>query len=184
MNRRHVDSMIGDQFNGTILPNHYCLTIQKLPMRIALIAFITIPLAEMFILIKVGEIIGALPTVGLVVLTATLGIWLLRLEGIATLRRVQEKLNQGQIPETELLEGIMLLVGGALLLTPGFVTDAIGFACLIPVLRRPIARWIIHQGVIRAMNFSLKTGQPDTHGQTIEGVFEEENARDEDNNPR
>jgi UPF0716 protein FxsA len=154
-------------------------------MRIALIAFITIPLAEMFILIKVGAIIGALPTVGLVVLTATMGIWLLRLEGIATLGRVQEKLNQGQIPETELQEGIMLLVGGALLLTPGFVTDAIGFTCLIPVLRRPIARWIIQQGVISAMNF-VKNGDPNgnppgNQGQTIDGVFvDEDKQKDRD----
>ena len=156
-------------------------------MRIALIAFIAIPLAEMFILIKVGAIIGALPTVGLVVLTATLGIWLLRLEGIATLGRVQEKLNQGQIPETELLEGIMLLVGGALLLTPGFVTDAIGFTCLIPVLRRPIARWIIQQGVISAMSF-VKDGnrkghrngnQGQTQGQTIDGVFVDEDKQED-----
>ena len=150
-------------------------------MRIALIAFIAIPLAEMFILIKVGAIIGALPTVGLVVLTATMGIWLLRLEGIATLGRVQEKLNQGQIPETELLEGIMLLVGGALLLTPGFVTDAIGFTCLIPVLRRPIARWIIQQGVISAMSF-VKNGnrnQNGNQGHTIDGVFVDEDKQED-----
>ncbi len=121
-------------------------------MRIGLILFITIPLMEMLILIEVGGIIGALPTVALVVLTATIGIWLLRLEGMATLARVQAKLDQGQLPETELLEGIMLLVGGALLLTPGFVTDAMGFTCLIPIFRRPIARWIIRQGVLKAMN--------------------------------
>ncbi len=165
-------------------------------MRIGLILFITIPLMEMLILIEVGGIIGALPTVALVVLTATIGIWLLRLEGMATLARVQAKLDQGQLPETELLEGIMLLVGGALLLTPGFVTDAMGFTCLIPVFRRPIARWIIHQGVLKAMNLkgaSFSTGtfttfnstssssaaenrQRATHreDQTIEGEFREE----------
>jgi len=169
-------------------------------MRIAFLAFITIPLVEMFILLKVGAVIGALPTIGLVVFTATLGIWLLRLEGIATLARVQEKLNQGQIPETELLEGIMLLVGGALLLTPGFVTDAMGFTCLIPVLRRPIARWIIRQGVIRAMNFSSNANQPGSQpgvrpgtqandrpghqGQIIEGEFVEKGKQQEDKSPR
>ncbi|MFP6808829.1 MAG: FxsA family protein [Pseudomonadales bacterium] len=123
-------------------------------MRFALIAFITVPLLEMLILIQVGGIIGALPTVGLVVLTATIGIWLLRLEGMATLARVQEKLNKGQLPETELLEGIMLLVGGALLLTPGFVTDAMGFTCIIPICRRPLAKWIIRQGILKAANLS------------------------------
>ena len=147
-------------------------------MRNALIAFITIPLVEMIILIEVGGLIGAIPTVALVVLTATIGLWLLKLEGIATLARVQEKLNQGQIPETELLEGIMLLVGGALLLTPGFITDAMGFTCLLPGLRRPIARWIIRQGILKAMNVSgksFRTDQPSqTGGTTIDGDFIEE----------
>ena len=142
-------------------------------MRTALAFFILIPLVEMVILIEVGGVIGALPTVGLVVLTATLGIWLLRLAGLATLRRVQEKLNQGVIPETELLEGVMLLVGGALLLTPGFVTDALGFICLIPGLRRPLARWIIRQGVIRAMN-NADGPSRDASRTTIEGQFREE----------
>ena len=91
----------------------------------------------MIILIEVGGMIGPLPTVGLVVLTAICGVWLLRLEGMATLTRVQEKLQRGEIPESELLEGIMLIIGGALLLTPGFATDIVGFVCLIPGLRRP-----------------------------------------------
>lgn len=143
-------------------------------MRYALIAFITVPLVEMIILIEVGGLIGAIPTVGLVILTATIGLWLLRLEGTATLVRVQERLAQGQIPETELLEGIMLLVGGALLLTPGFVTDALGFTCLLPGLRRPIARWIIRQGVLRAVNISgtFRAGQSSqSGGTTIDGEF-------------
>ena len=76
----------------------------------------------------------------------------------------------------------MLLVGGALLLTPGFVTDAIGFTCLIPFLRRPLARWVISQGVIRAMNFSPNVNPPGTHGQTIEGVFTEDDNRKENGN--
>ena len=137
-------------------------------MRIALIVFITVPLIEMIVLIQVGGLIGAIPTVALVVLTATLGIWLLKLEGLATLARVQEKLDQGQIPETELLEGIMLLVGGALLLTPGFITDAMGFICLLPGLRRPLARWIIRRGVLGAMNFS---GSSFTGGTFSSGSF-------------
>jgi UPF0716 protein FxsA len=137
-------------------------------MRIALIIFIVVPLVEMVVLIQVGGLIGAIPTVALVVLTATLGIWLLKLEGLATLARVQQKLDQGQIPETELLEGIMLLVGGALLLTPGFITDAMGFTCLLPGLRRPLARWIIHRGVLRAMNIS---GSSFTSGTFSSGSF-------------
>ena len=145
-------------------------------MRTALLIFITVPLIEMIVLIEVGSLIGAISTVGLVVLTATIGIWLLKLEGLATLARVQEKFHQGQIPETELLEGIMLLVGGALLLTPGFITDAIGFTCLLPGLRRPIARWIIRQGLLRAVNMTGRPFPPgpESRGSIIDGDFKEE----------
>ena len=123
-------------------------------MRIGLLLFITIPILEMFLLIKVGSLIGALPTIGLVVLTATLGIWLLKLEGLATLQQVQLKLNRGEIPGQELLEGIMLVIGGALLLTPGFFTDTIGFICLIPGFRKPLARWLISRGMLQSGVFS------------------------------
>ena len=121
--------------------------------------------------------IGPLPTVGLVVLTATCGVWLLRLEGMATLTRVQEKLQRGEIPETELLEGIMLIIGGALLLTPGFATDIVGFVCLVPGLRRPLAARIIRStsfgqfqmhSPFQGGGFRNTDDQP---GQTIEGEF-------------
>ncbi len=148
-------------------------------MRMALAIFIIVPILEMIILIEVGGIIGALPTVALVVLTATVGIWLLRMQGIATLNRVQQKLQSGQIPETELLEGVMLLVGGALLLTPGFVTDAIGFICLLPGPRRPLARWIIRQSVFKTIHATGRRpspgGQPGgREGPAIEGEFKRE----------
>lgn len=155
-------------------------------MPIALIAFIVVPIVEMVILIEVGGIIGALPTVGLVVLTATLGIWLLRLEGMATLARVQARLDRGELPETELLEGIMLLVGGALLLTPGFVTDAVGFACILPGLRRPIARWIIRRGVLGAITVvnrragSRRDDASPRGPTTIEGDYTERDDDPED----
>ena len=133
-------------------------------MRLLFLMFVAVPILEMIILIKVGGLIGAIPTIAMVVLTATVGIWLLKLEGLATLRRVQEKMATGQLPETELLEGIMLIVGGALLLTPGFVTDAFGFVCLIPVLRRPFARWMISRV------FTMKNGASMFH--TSNGAFD------------
>ena len=146
-------------------------------MRTATFLFFIIPLVEMIILIEVGGMIGPLPTVGLVVLTATCGVWLLRLEGMATLTRVQEKLQRGEIPETELLEGIMLIIGGALLLTPGFATDIVGFVCLVPGLRRPLAARIIRStsfgqfqmhSPFQGGGFRNTDDQP---GQTIEGEF-------------
>lgn len=139
----------------------------------------------MIILIEVGGAIGPLPTVGLVILTAICGVWLLRLEGIATLTRVQEKLQRGEIPESELLEGIMLIIGGALLLTPGFATDIVGFVCLIPGLRRPLAARIIRSTSFSQFQmhthfqgggFRNPDGQP---GNTIDGEFVSESNNEQ-----
>ena len=146
-------------------------------MRIATLLFFLIPLIEMVILIEVGAVIGPLATVGLVVLTAVCGVWLLRLEGMATLYRVQKKLNQGEIPETELLEGIMLLIGGVLLLTPGFATDTAGFVCLLPGLRRPLARYIIRTSTFSQFKMHARFQQgprPNEDGYTIDGEYQQE----------
>ena len=104
-------------------------------MRFALLLFIVMPIVEMWLLITVGGHIGAMNTIFLVMLTALVGIGLLKRQGFATLWRGQEKLQQGQVPAQEIVEGIVLAVSGALLLTPGFVTDAIGFLGLLPVTR-------------------------------------------------
>lgn len=133
-------------------------------MRFVLALFIAIPILEMIILIKVGGLIGALPTIGLVVLTAVIGVWLLKMEGMATWVRVQEKLQSGEIPGVELLEGIMLIIGGALLLTPGFFTDIIGFICLIPGLRRPLARKLISSNIISPFKFNSGSFSTFTRG--------------------
>lgn len=105
-------------------------------MPLVFLLFIIIPLVELWLLIKVGSLIGALPTVGLVFLTAVIGVTLLRQQGLSTLLRANRRMQSGEIPATEMGEGIFLAVGGALLLTPGFMTDAVGFACLIPGVRR------------------------------------------------
>ncbi len=109
-------------------------------MPLLWVIFLVTPLIEMYVLIKVGGIIGAAATIGLVVLTATIGLAMLRHEGLATLRRVQERAERGEMPADELLGGLLLLVGGALLLTPGFITDAFGFALLFRPTRLAIAR--------------------------------------------
>ncbi len=114
-------------------------------MRFLLLFFIVVPIAEMWILIEVGQSLGALPTILLVMLTAAIGIALLRRQGVATLTRAQQRMEAGQLPAQEMVEGIALAVGGALLLTPGFVTDALGFACLIPASRRKLAALAVAQ---------------------------------------
>ena len=104
-------------------------------MRFLFLLFIVMPVVEMWLLIEVGSAIGVLYTIGLVLLTAIIGLRLLRQQGFDTLWRGQRKLEEGQLPAQEIGEGIVLAISGALLLTPGFMTDAIGFAGLFPPLR-------------------------------------------------
>ena len=111
------------------------------PLRILFLLFVILPIAEIVVLIQVGGAIGAMPTIGLVLLTAFIGAGLLRQQGSSALLRAREKMAQGGIPAHEMVEGLFLAVGGALLLTPGFITDAIGFSCLLPGIRNHIIRW-------------------------------------------
>lgn len=117
--------------------------------QIVFLCFLIIPFLEIYLLLTIGGLIGVFPTVVLVVFTAVLGAALLRQQGFATLRRFQDNLNQGVVPAYEMIEGPILLVGGALLLTPGFFTDVLGFACLIPQLRGKIARYVIENHLIQ-----------------------------------
>ncbi len=110
-----------------------------------LFLFVLIPVIEMWILIEVGSEIGALPTIALVVLTATLGLSLLKQQGLSTLMSARRKMDAGAIPASELVNGVMIAVGGALLLTPGFVTDTVGFVLLIPQTRR----WLLFRLIDR-----------------------------------
>ena len=102
--------------------------------------FIGVPLIEIYLFIAVGGVIGVWATIGLVILTALIGTGLLRQQGLATLARAQAEMQEDRLPVRELFTGVCLLFGGALLLTPGFMTDAIGFALLIPPLRNIIGR--------------------------------------------
>ena len=103
-----------------------------------LLLFFTVPLVEIYVLLEVGGVIGVLPTIALVVLTAVMGAGLIRAQGLATLGRVQKELERGELPAVAIIEAALLLVAGALLLTPGFVTDTIGFLILVPPLRRRV----------------------------------------------
>ena len=105
-------------------------------MRYLLPSFIVLPILEMYVLIKVGGNLGALNTVLLVLLTALIGVALLRVQGFRTLMNAKNKLGMAQLPAEEMITGIFLAIGGALLLTPGFITDIFGFLCLVPLTRR------------------------------------------------
>ena len=99
------------------------------------VLFLVIPIIEIYLLIQVGQAIGAGWTIFLVVLTAVIGVALLKHQGLSTLNRAQLKMQQNELPAREILEGMGLVVAGALLLTPGFFTDAFGFFLLFPPTR-------------------------------------------------
>jgi UPF0716 protein FxsA len=100
-----------------------------------LILFIIVPVMELYILIEAGRIIGIGPTISLILLTGIAGAWLARSQGIEILRRIQDETERGQMPAVTLVDGALILVGGLLLLTPGFFTDALGFSFLVPFTR-------------------------------------------------
>lgn len=112
-------------------------------MRFALLLFILVPIVEMTVLIQVGSKIGALATVGLVFLTAIIGVTLIRKQGLETSLKAQEKMRRGELPAAEVAEGVMLIFAGLCLLIPGFVTDAIGALLLVPPLRKLFAAGLI-----------------------------------------
>lgn len=114
-----------------------------MPFILILSAFIGVPILEIAVFIKAGEIIGLWPTLAIVVLTAIIGAALLRAQGLATLARARHSLDRGEIPVEEVFTGLCLLVAGALLLTPGFVTDTLGFLLFAPPVRHAIGHFVL-----------------------------------------
>lgn len=141
-------------------------------MQVLFLVVLIVPFIEIYLLLQVGGIIGALPTIFLVVFTAALGSWLLKQQGFATLQRFQTSLAQGEIPAYEMIEGPIIVLGGILLLTPGFMTDIIGFACLIPPLRKRIARYVLENHIIQAVSGFQQTTT--TAHNVLEGEFHKE----------
>jgi len=143
---------------------------------VLLIAFIAVPLAEIAVFIEVGGRIGAVNTILMVVLTAMAGASLLRRQGIQTLNRVQESFSRNVFPVTEVFDGLCLLAAGALLLTPGFVTDTLGLVLFIPSFRRRLRRWIwlwlTRSGTTHVWVNGEEAGRAAPTG-TIEGDFRE-----------
>ena len=120
--------------------------------------FIIVPLLELYLIIKVGSLIGAFITVLLVVVTAVTGVSLLRIQGFSTIQRAQASLSQGQVPAMEMFEGMLLAIAGILLLTPGFLTDAIGFFLLVPAGRQLLVRQLIANATLRSGGFTPGAG--------------------------
>lgn len=137
---------------------------------LVLLALIGVPLLEIAVFIEVGGLIGLWPTLALIVLTAVLGSWQLRAQGLATLARGRASMDRGELPTRELFDGLCLLVAGALLLTPGFITDAFGALLFVPgvrdILRRALGRHLAAKAETRV----FVDGQ-EIRGGTIDGEY-------------
>ena len=140
--------------------------------QILFLFVLIIPFAEIYLLLQVGSIIGAFPTIFIVAFTAAVGAWLLKRQGFVTFRRFQENLAQGIVPAYEMIEGPIILLGGLLLLTPGFITDILGFFCLIPPLRKKMAQYVIENHLIQSGWPFQK--QSTTDKTVLEGEFKKE----------
>ena len=113
-----------------------------MPLYYLIALFIGLPIVELALLFKVHEQVGMGPTILLVLLTGITGAALVRRQGIAILFRIQHEMAKGNLPAPQMIDGIMVLVAGALLVTPGLITDTVGFALLIPVIREYIRGWL------------------------------------------
>ena len=114
---------------------------QTMLLKLILI-FTIVPFIELSLLIELGSVIGTLPTILVVVITGVIGAFMARMAGLSVLFKIQENLRQGIFPRDELFDGVLILIGGAFLLTPGLLTDALGFFLLLPLGRSAVKRWL------------------------------------------
>lgn len=144
--------------------------------------FVFVTLAEIYVLASVGGAIGGFWTVALVILTAFLGSFLLKQQGFATLKKAQNSIQNGQAPSIELLEGVVILVSGVLLLTPGFLTDFVGLLGLLPFSRGALIQYFLLKNANRIFKktsvfthkASTKNRENNQQNKIIEGEFWED----------
>ena len=125
-----------------------------------LLLFILVPLVELYLLIEIGRLIGTLSTIAIIVFTGILGAFLARRQGISVLYQIRFELSNGRLPTSQFVDGLIILLAGAVLLTPGIITDILGFLCLIPasrkIIKRMLWRWFertVHKGRVHFSSF-------------------------------
>lgn len=107
-----------------------------------LLLFVIVPAIELGLLIQIGRVVGTLPTLALIVFTGVLGAWLARRQGLGVVRQVQAEMADGQIPAGAVVDGVLILIAGAVLMTPGLLTDLFGFFCLVPAGRKLVKGYL------------------------------------------
>ena len=138
-----------------------------------LILFVLIPIAEIYAFITVGEEIGVLKTLLLCVLTAILGGYLVRRQGLETLMNAQKSFQAGNMPLNALFDGLCIVISGALLLTPGFVTDIVGFSLLLPPFRQFLRRAVVKSGKFSMKSSDFSTKYQRNSDDIIEGSYKD-----------
>lgn len=125
---------------------------------VLVLLFLVVPLAELYVIIQVGQAFGALNTIALLIIISAVGAWLVKREGMSVWKRFQRQIEAGAVPGKEIADGVMILFAGALLMSPGFLTDLLGIALLLPPVRAVIRGVLMKQaakraGIIRVQRF-------------------------------
>lgn len=148
----------------------------RIPGWLLVLAFLIVPLVEIYVLIQVGQVIGAWWTIALLILDSLIGGWLIKREGRRAWDALNTALHNGRMPARELADGALILIGGTLMLTPGFVTDSVGILLILPVTR-PIARRILTRylapklvgGVTFGPGMTHNRPGPGSNGSVVQG---------------
>jgi UPF0716 protein FxsA len=152
-------------------------------MPLLILLFIVIPIAELYVILKVGDLIGILPTIALLVADSLLGSWLLKSQGRTVWRRFQETMQAGRIPHREVFDGVLVIFGGAFLITPGFLTDIVGLLLLLPPTRSVFRGWLTRRGG-RMFGISMATGRRGGRPVSPEQDWDVEGTAYESDQPR
>lgn len=140
------------------------------PLKLAILALLLLPIAEIYVLIHVGSLLGFLPTILLLGCAALTGTYLLQTQGLKTFGRIQQSLDAGRLPAQDLIEGGLILAAGILLLIPGFISDGVSLFLLLPASRRRLASYLVDH-VLQGFQ---PPAPPDSGARTIEGQFRRE----------
>lgn len=125
---------------------------------VLLVLFLLVPLAELYVIIQVGQAFGALNTIALLILVSAAGAWLVKREGTGVWRRFQRQVESGSIPGKEIADGVMILFAGALLMTPGFLTDVLALSLLLPPVRAAVRAVVLRKAAQRATVIRVQQG--------------------------
>lgn len=148
-------------------------TYDDLVFRILALLFLVVPIAEIYIIIQVGAAVGGWNAIALMVLVSIIGAWMVRREGLSLIGRIQSQLNTGSLPTKELVDGLLVVLAGALMLTPGFLTDAFGLLCLFPPTRVILRTVLIARfaNKVQVAGAGFGTFGPGNSGGAANGVF-------------